>query len=569
MDLIKIYGKYKNAIKEKYDNNTKRMKYSCFCKDFPDLIETYNTLHKDFRFKDILYCIINDIDSIPKCAVCDNYVEIKNFNVGFRKCCSVDCRQKYEKTEDYSRHISNINKEVCKKHEHKYDYLFDGYDYEYCYKHVLLDGTIDRVKYKIYNYCKHGDIDVYLDNAIVLNEKRTDHEGGYCLDCNKEIFETYNPTEEEQNKILLRYKDFYNKNHFAMNRDFWIRYYPKTFKVLILYYKRCCDKDFVISYENVERDYIKIIQETNYCIINDLEERPLCPYPGCSNHRTFYNIQEGYLSFCEEHKHQTHVSAQELQLYDYLKDIGLNPQRNNRDIIKGCELDFYFPDKNRAIEYNGVWFHSLNVKPEGYHNNKFLKCKDAGIGLLCIWEDMWKNRPLACEERIKRHCFEALGRIDVIQHKEIERDDFLNMFKTYSLDKFTSIKGQRFCVLNYNNSKMYINYDVENDIVKVRTMFSVGIYNDNWYCDVVIGWFKYYFSDYRCLVVEEDGDVFTPELLRRCGDDNYWIEPVIVKANKGERTEYNMGVDAEGCYTVEQTGRLFMSFCCDKNGASF
>ena len=454
--------------------------------------------------------------------------------------------------------------EFLHHHNHKYDYLFEGYDYEYDIT-SRLKGI--RTNYILHNYCHHGDVVVYIDNALVLRKKRTDHEGGYCLECNKELFDKFVPTDEEYQSFIKNYKCFYDKNKFAFDKDFWIRYYPKTYKMLALYYKKHCDCHFDVTLDNVDTNYSSVIPEANYCILNNITERPKCPYPGCTNSRPFYQ-QEGYLSFCEEHKHQTHVSAQELQLYDYLKDIGLNPQRNTRDIIKGCELDFYFPDKNRAIEYNGVWFHSLNVKPEGYHNNKFLKCKDADTGLLCIWEDMWKNRPLACEERIKRHCFEALGRFDVIQHREIERDDFLNMFKIYSLDKFTSIKGQCFCVLNYNNSKMYINYDVENDIVKVRTMFSVGIYNDNWYCDVVIGWFKYYFSDYRCLVVEEDGDVFTPELLKRCGDDNYWIEPVIVKANKGERTEYNMDVDTEGCYDVEQIGRLFMTFYCCKNGTS-
>lgn len=259
-----------------------------------------------------------------------------------------------------------------------------------------------------------------------------------------------------------------------------------------------------------------------------------------------------------------------MEVYDFLRSYGLCPQRNVRNIVDGCELDFYFPDKNSAIEYNGVWFHSLKVKPHGYHWNKFLKCKENNIGLLCIWEDMWKNRPLACKERIKRHTAEACCLIDRIVCDKIERESFVNLFTTYSLDSFSSIKGEMFCVVSYQGKEiLYINYDIDDDIVKIRTMFSVGFYNDNWYCDVVFTWFKHYFSDYRCLVIEEDADIFTPELLRRCGDDNYWIEPVNVKANKGERIEYNMNVDMEGSYEVELTGRLFMSFYCDKNGSSF
>ena len=42
-------------------------------------------------------------------------------------------------------------------------------------------------------------MEVYLDNIIALTTKRNDHEGCYCLECNKELFETFEPTEEEYN----------------------------------------------------------------------------------------------------------------------------------------------------------------------------------------------------------------------------------------------------------------------------------------------------------------------------------------------------------------------------------
>lgn len=558
MNLIEIYGKFKPLLKEYFDNNTKRMIYSAIKKKLPELIETYETQHSGFRFKDILYCIINGIDEIPKCVVCGEYVKIKDFVNGFRKTCSVECRRKYEKTEEHANNISKTLEGKLVKENHKYDYLLDGYDYVF---DTSAKKNGKRSNYTILNYCNHGDLEVYLDNIFVLKTKRKDHEGCYCLECNKELFETFEPTEEKYNNFLSTYKDFYKKNHFAIDRDFWFRYYPKTYKMLMIYYKTCCEPDFVITSENVEKDYLHITQEANYCILNDITERPKCPYPGCNKHRHFYNIQRGYLTFCEEHKHQTHVSGQELEVYDYIMSFGLYPQRNNRDVVKGCELDFYFPDKNRAIEYNGVWFHSLKVKPEGYHINKFLKCKESGIGLLTIWEDMWKNRPLACEERIKRHMAEACAFFDLLKCGEIDKKRFTDLFATYSLDSFDAIRGEMFCVIScLGIERMYINYDIEDDVIKIRTMFSVSLYNDNWYCDVLLGWFNHYFGTYSCLVVEEDADIFTPELLRRCGDDNYWIEPCSVKGNKGERTCYNMNVDSDDLYDIELTGRLYMSF---------
>ena len=58
MNLIKTYGKFIPLLKEYFDNNTKRMVYSAIKKKLPELIETYETQHSGFRFKDILYCII-------------------------------------------------------------------------------------------------------------------------------------------------------------------------------------------------------------------------------------------------------------------------------------------------------------------------------------------------------------------------------------------------------------------------------------------------------------------------------------------------------------------------------
>ena len=558
MKLISMYGKFKNALQDEFGDNTKRMTKKLVNKLFPEFVDIYESQHSQYRFKDILYCAMNGIDEIPKCPICGNLLKIKNYIYGFRKTCCVECRQKYEQTEEYSNILSRSIKGKYTKDNHKYDYLFEGYNYVY---DSSARNNHRRSSYILRNYCHHGDVCVYIDNALVLREKRKDYEGGYCLDCNKELFEIFEPTEEEYNNFLSTYKDFYERNHFSMDRDFWIRYYPKTFKMLIIYYKNCCEPNFVITLGNVENDYLKVVQEANYCILNGITYRPKCPYPGCKNSKVFYNVYDGYLTFCEEHKHQTHVSGQELEMYEYIKSFGLNPQRNVRGVINGCELDFYFPEMNRAIEYNGVWFHSLKVKPQGYHWNKFLKCKDSNIGLLCIWEDMWKNRPLVCEERVKRHCFAVNALFDKMEYAEIDKDVFINKFSMYSLDGFNSIIGERYCLISYcGNDKMYINYDIENDIVKVRTMFSIGIYNDNWYCDVVIGWFMHYFGDYSRLIIEEDADVFTPELLRRCGDDNYWIEPVNVKANKGERDGYNINVDKENMYDVELTGRLMMVF---------
>lgn len=85
----------------------------------------------------------------------------------------------------------------------------------------------------------------------------------------------------------------------------------------------------------------------------------------------------------------------------YLKDFDGRP-------------DFYFPELNKVIEYNGCYWHAHNcINPNGYkgndkrvllnierYNKKTKHYKLHNIQLLEIWECDWKNRQKECKERI-------------------------------------------------------------------------------------------------------------------------------------------------------------------------
>lgn len=92
------------------------------------------------------------------------------------------------------------------------------------------------------------------------------------------------------------------------------------------------------------------------------------------------------------------MSRGERELSDFVKTLIDNPddpsqyQEGNRELLKPLELDIYLPDKNIAIEYNGVHWHSEKIKngKNLYANyNKWKKCKDLRIQLITIWEDEW------------------------------------------------------------------------------------------------------------------------------------------------------------------------------------
>jgi len=91
-------------------------------------------------------------------------------------------------------------------------------------------------------------------------------------------------------------------------------------------------------------------------------------------------------------------SKEENTLYEYISSIYDGEiKQSNRSILNGKELDIYIPDKNIAIEYNGLYSHYYRphetteglIKDHKYHLDKTLKCEKQGIQLLQIFSDEW------------------------------------------------------------------------------------------------------------------------------------------------------------------------------------
>lgn len=102
------------------------------------------------------------------------------------------------------------------------------------------------------------------------------------------------------------------------------------------------------------------------------------------------------------------VSRGEQEIADYLaKDLGLKIEQSNRRLLKGrTEVDIYVPEKNLAIEYNGLYWHSHTRKQNpNCHLEKYEQARAAGLQLLQVWEDEWRDKP----ELVKRLLAHKLG----------------------------------------------------------------------------------------------------------------------------------------------------------------
>jgi len=131
---------------------------------------------------------------------------------------------------------------------------------------------------------------------------------------------------------------------------------------------------------------------------------------------TSYNNRDQYLNFmCDKgHVHkisygkwlsgqrcaicnaESTSSRQEQEVQDYVESLGYRIIRNDRTQIinpltnRNLELDIWIPDKNKAIEYNGTYWHNKldMIKKDKI---KIDQCKQKGINLLIVQEEKWIN----------------------------------------------------------------------------------------------------------------------------------------------------------------------------------
>lgn len=100
-------------------------------------------------------------------------------------------------------------------------------------------------------------------------------------------------------------------------------------------------------------------------------------------------------------------SKPETELAGYVKTLVPEVSTSNRQAIAPNELDIYIPEKQLAIEYNGMYYHSEKFIESNYHLDKLKKCNGAGIDLIQVFEDEWED--LGKREIIKSMISSRLG----------------------------------------------------------------------------------------------------------------------------------------------------------------
>ncbi len=114
------------------------------------------------------------------------------------------------------------------------------------------------------------------------------------------------------------------------------------------------------------------------------------------------HLIHGYCSNCG-------VSKGQREICQYIEELGLQTQINNRTILNGLELDILVKAKSIAIEYHGLYWHSFNSKESKSdiyrHQTKALSCNASNIRLLQFFDFEWLKK----NHIVKSMITQALG----------------------------------------------------------------------------------------------------------------------------------------------------------------
>jgi hypothetical protein len=222
---------------------------------------------------------------------------------------------------------------------------------------------------------------IKLKGTEILNKRRNTCLQRYGVD-------SVTQTESFKKKVKYKFQIFKNSNEYKQKKQEQHQTFLKN-----TFYPR-----------------LKLILETqNFEMLDpyqgaDLKYHFKCLKCGSIFYILWNSLQQGKLcQTCNQGK-----SKAEIEITTFIKSLGLNPTENDRETIKPYELDLYFPDKNIAIEYCGLYFHSeLNLQnPKQYHINKLQLCRNKDIQLIHIFEDEW----LFKQEIVKHRLMHILGK---------------------------------------------------------------------------------------------------------------------------------------------------------------
>lgn len=113
----------------------------------------------------------------------------------------------------------------------------------------------------------------------------------------------------------------------------------------------------------------------------------------CGKHGEFRSVLQDVVTGHGCPKCSALVSGGEACLRDWLSELGFTVVGSDRSTLENGEIDILLPEQGIGIEYCGLYWHSEKYRGAGYHRNKMMEARKAGVRLITVFEDEWILRP--------------------------------------------------------------------------------------------------------------------------------------------------------------------------------
>ncbi len=394
-NLLKIFPDIQKFIRKKDEIIiTRSLKKD---KIFGEILDYFNKNFKDKDFKkisEVLYRIENNLKEKPKCLNCNKKLEFENTHRGYGKYCSRTC--------------SSTHSELIKKRKKTCQEKYGG-NSPFSSKEIQdkIKETWQE-KYGVDNPIKNNDI---KEKAVETIKKKYGVDNVFKLDsmqqyAKEKMKEKYGVAIPLQNQMIK--EKVFNTNL----KRYGVKIPAQTLEIQKKISNTCQKKygvkwftqteEFskIVSIKNRERyDYLKNLNNLNKEFIksNFFNEKGhflrenFCKYFGYKPIRAYQLLKH----FDIKYEKQGGSSLYEEELKKFIKFIYSGTIiENSRKIINPYELDIYIPEKNIAIEFDGLLWHSEGSKNfkndlKYYHLKKTKLAEEKNINLLHIFENEW------------------------------------------------------------------------------------------------------------------------------------------------------------------------------------
>jgi hypothetical protein len=124
----------------------------------------------------------------------------------------------------------------------------------------------------------------------------------------------------------------------------------------------------------------------------------LCLQCGQEQKKSLAMLEETPVCF---HCHPKESKGQ-LEVLDFVRSLGVDAVSSDRTVISPLEIDVLVPSFKLAIEYDGLYWHSVKNLPDKMHaERKRLAVEAAGYKFFGIYEDEWRDKRPIVEGMIR------------------------------------------------------------------------------------------------------------------------------------------------------------------------